>query len=231
MNALKLVGLFCIALIIVFGAGCKDNETNPPTGSGPGTAQVRLVQASPNAPVVDVIAGSIPIATNLAYRQVTDYESVPANSYKVEVFPAGTRSNPLIKRDMTLSAGRAYTILSIGMLENIRPLVLVDDRTDPPAGQAKVRFIHASPDAPALDIGIPSASLMLTRNLAFGSASPYITVNPGTYDVSVAPSGQGDNVVLTVPDVSVESGKVYTVIAMGRVATNTLMSTRLIDNE
>lgn len=191
---------------------------------------VRFVHASPNAPVVDVVAGGKAVAQNLAYMQVTDYAPIVPDTYKVEVFPTGTRENALIKKDVTVAAGKSYTALVIGMLENIKPLLLVDDMTAPPAGQAKVRFVHVSPDAPAIDISIPASSLTLTRNLSFGTASPYITVTGGTYDVNVMPSGQSGNIVLVVNDVNVVAGNVYTVVIMGRVATNTLMSQTLIDN-
>ena len=45
-----------------------------------------------------------------------------------------------------------------GFLASIQPLVLEDDRGT--TGQAKVRFVHTSPDAPAVDVAVKGGPVL-----------------------------------------------------------------------
>ena len=68
-----------------------DNGTNPPQD----TAQLRAVHASPDAPAVDIYVegDNTPVATNVAYGDVTAYVTVPAGTYNVQLRPAGADSS------------------------------------------------------------------------------------------------------------------------------------------
>ena len=46
-----------------------------------------------------------------------------------------------------------------------------------------VRVIHASPDAPAVDVWVNGA--VAIEDLAFGSATDWIALPAGSYDVAV----------------------------------------------
>lgn len=60
----------------------------------------------------------------------------------------------------------------------------------PTAGDTKIRFIHAVPGAPAVDIRRVGADMPLINNLAFGEASAYLPLLPGSYDLNVVATGQ-----------------------------------------
>ena len=104
-------------------------------------------------------------------------------------------------------------MVAAGQLANIEPLVLEDNNTAPAAGKAHVRFVHASPDAPAVDIAVKGGPVLFS-NIAFKGVGAYTPVAAGTYDLEVRPAGKMD-VVLAVPGVKLEDGAVYTVFAMG----------------
>ncbi len=113
-----------------------------------------------------------------------------------------------------LMGGQAYSLVAIGRPDNVETLPLTDDLTPPPAGQAKVRFVHASPDAPAVDVAVTGAATPIFANVAFRSATNYETVSAGTVDLQVRPAGSND-VVLTVPGVTLTGGATYTIYAVG----------------
>lgn len=67
-----------------------------------------------------------------------------------------------------------------------------DDETPPgdtPSTQAKLRIIHASSDAPAVDIYAEGQSTPLFTNVRYGDATAYATVPTGTYNVQVRAAG------------------------------------------
>ncbi|MFN7252832.1 MAG: DUF4397 domain-containing protein [Anaerobacillus sp.] len=85
----------------------------------------------------------------------------------------------------------------------------------PSGAPAKVRVLHASPGAPAVDIYINGNKTF--ENVTYYQISPYLEVPAGSYRVEVYPTGQKNTPVLT-ENVEVRSGRSYTVAAAGRLA-------------
>jgi hypothetical protein len=85
---------------------------------------------------------------------------------------------------------------------------------------ARVRVVHASPDAPAVDVAVAGGDVLI-ENLAFSEASDYLEVPAGSYDLEVRPTGTTD-VALDLPGVALEAGMVYSVYAIGHVSDSTL---------
>jgi hypothetical protein len=179
-------------------------------------ARVRVVHASPDAPAVDVYADGAKVLTNVAFKGSSDYLSVPAGAHNFKVFATG--ANPatgtaVINADATLEVGKDYTVVAIGKLAEIKPLVLVDNNAAPAAGKAHVRVVHASPDAPVVDIAVKGGSV-LVPNLAFGKDAGPLPVDAGTYDLEVRAAGT-TTVALPINGVQLAAGKIYTVFAVG----------------
>jgi LPXTG-motif cell wall-anchored protein len=77
-----------------------------------------------------------------------------------------------------------------------------------------VRFVHASPDAPAVDIAVANGGPVLFSNVPFKGVGDYLPVDAGTYDLEVRVAGT-ETVALSVPGVALADSTVYTVFAMG----------------
>jgi hypothetical protein len=176
-------------------------------------ARVRVVHASPDAPAVDVwVNGSVAFA-NAPFKGITDYAALDAATYNDKVTPTGATEPVVIDADLALAAGTDYTVVAVGQLANIEPLVLMDNNSAPAAGKAHVRFVHASPNAPAVDIAVAGGPVLFS-NVPFKGVGDYLPVDAGTYDLEARPAGTND-VALSVPGVNLEAGKVYTIFAMG----------------
>jgi hypothetical protein len=175
-------------------------------------ARVRVVHASPDAPAVDVWVNDNAAFTNAPFKGITDYASLETGTYNVKVVPTGATEPVVIEADLTLEA-KDYTVVALGTLENIEPLVLVDNNGAPAAGKAHVRFVHASPDAPAVDIAVKGGPVLFS-NIAFKEVGDYLPVDAGTYDLEVRLAGT-ETVALAVPGLALADGTVYTVFAMG----------------
>jgi hypothetical protein len=178
-------------------------------------AEIRVVHASPDAPAVDVLVNGDVAFDGLAFKGITDYASLTPAAYNVQVVPAGVSEPVVIEADLALDAITDYTVVAVGRLDNIEPLVLVDDNRPPAAGKAHVRFVHASPDAPAVDIAVQGGPVLF-NNIAFKETGSYLPVDAGTYDLEVRLVGT-ETVALEIPGVRLQDGAVYTVFAMGLV--------------
>jgi hypothetical protein len=176
-------------------------------------SRVRVVHASPDAPAVDVLVNGSAAFTNAPFKGITNYAALDAGSYSVAVVPTGATEPQVISATLALDPDRDYTVVAVGQLANIEPLVLTDNNAAPAAGKAHVRFVHASPDAPAVDIAVKGGPVIFS-NVAFKGVGDYTPVDAGTYDLEVRLAGT-ETVALDLPGIALGDGTVYTVFAMG----------------
>lgn len=178
------------------------------------TAAVRVMHASPDAPAVDVFVDGTLVLAEVPFFALSGALSVPAGAYRIQVAPAGAGpDSAVIDATVEFTGGKAYTIAAVNSLENIEPLVLEDDTGIPPQGQARVRILHAAPDAPAVDIKLAGTDTAVLSNAPFKAAA-YLDVPAGSYTFDITPAGSSD-VVFTTPPLRFESGWTYTLVATG----------------
>ncbi len=181
------------------------------------TAKVRVLHASPDAPAVDVYLNDTKVdaLTNVPFGIISDYLDIPAGTQNVKVYATGTMENPVINADLTLEAGKMYTVAATNEVAKIEAQVLVD-APNPTADKAQVRVIHFSADAPAVDIA-PKGGDPIISALEYPKATDYLALDGGTYDLEVRLAGT-TTVALDLPGVAIENGKAYSVFAIGSAA-------------
>ena len=185
-------------------------KTPPPAAK----SKVRVLHMSYDAPAVDVAVDGAVAIKSLAYKASSGYATLDAGNRKVTVTPAGKSTPTVISATLGLAKDKDYTVFAVDQLSKIGPIVSVDSRS-PSATQARVRFVHASPDAPAVDIRVGSGSgTRVFSNAAFKRITGYSNVAPGSYSFVVTPAGR-TNTVVAFEAITLERGKVYTVVAHG----------------
>jgi len=135
-----------------------------------------------------------------------------AGTRNVKVNVAGSTTT-VINADLPVLAGGNYSVFARGPVASIGALVIADDLTAPAAGKAHVRFVHLSPDAPAVDVAVTGGPVLFA-NQSYQDYTAFAPVDAGTYDLEVRPAGSG-TVALAVPGVVLQPGKIYTVFARG----------------
>ena len=223
-NLTRSMAVLAIAAAPLALAACSDEEESL-TAPSAGTAQVRVAHLSPDAPPIDVFVNGTRAVSGAAFQDVTGYLPVPAGSVNIRVTPAGATSPVVIDATLALNNGGNYTVAATGFLAGIQPIVLEDDRGT--TGQAKVRFVHASPDAPAVDIAVTGGPVLFA-NVPFRQATQYPQVAPSTYDLEARPAGS-TAVALQVPGVTLRSGTNYTIFAVGLLSNGTLAALPVVD--
>ena len=176
-------------------------------------ALVRAVHASPDAPAVDVLVNGQTALSNVTYPQNSAYLPVAAGPTSVQLNLAGT-ATAVISTTETLTAPNAYSIFAIDLVSSLQLLAVPDDLTPPSAGNAKLRAIHLSPDAPNVDVWV-NGSKVLT-DVAFKAASAYLQVPAGTTSVQIAVTGTTDIVLQATPTLA--AGSIYTAAAIGTIS-------------
>jgi len=180
------------------------------------TTNVKVIHASPDAPGVDILVDNIIVNTaELTYPNNTEYLEALAGTRNIKV-NAHMTTTTVIDADVTFQSDMYYSVFAVNDLANIEPLVLEDDLTSPAAGKAHVRFIHLSPDAPAVDITLTDGTVVF-GNVSFKESSAFTPLDFGSYDLEVRIAGT-TQVVLPLGTINLEDGKIYTVFAKGFVS-------------
>jgi hypothetical protein len=184
-------------------------------------ACVNVIHASPDAPAVDVWVNGEVALSGVTFGQFSGWLTLPAGDYQIQVTPAGQGAETaVIDATVTIEGGTAYHIAATGYLAGITPQVYVADLSQTDDGNARIRVIHASPDAPAVDIAVAGGDVLIS-GLTSPNASEYLQVPAGTYDLEVRASGT-TTVALPLPGVALEGDMVYDVFAIGQLSDGSL---------
>jgi len=87
------------------------------------------------------------------------------------------------------------------------------------ASDAMVRVLHASPDAPQVDVYVNGNKVAPLSGLSFGDLSKYVAVPGGTYAIKVCATADATVCPIDVPALAVASGTHYTIAATNNLAT------------
>ena len=96
------------------------------------------------------------------------------------------------------------------------------------SASASVRVVHASPDAPAVDVYVDGSKVL--SNVPFFTASDYLSLPAGEHQFQVTVAGQPTSAAVIDAKATVEAGKAYSVVAEGLVGDKTLKPVITADN-
>jgi hypothetical protein len=114
------------------------------------------------------------------------------------------------KATQTLSEGR-YTAIAWPSGNSVKLSVFRDGSAAP--GSAKLRAIHVAGELGKGDVMLDGQAVV--HSLAPGSASDYLTEDPGTYDLQITRPGGGGSPLAEKSGVSLAAGTVSSAIVMG----------------
>lgn len=190
-----------------------DDDNNTPV---PSTSRMMVTHASPDAPGVDLLVENVKLNTAaLEFPNSTPYITAFSGNRNVKVNVAGSTTT-VINATLPLAANKSYSVFAIDAVANIGALVVEDNLSTPAPGKAHVRFIHLSPDAPAVDVAVDGGAVVF-GNQAFKDYTSFTPLDAGDYDLEVRVAGTS-TVALDLPVITLQAGKIYTVFAKGFLA-------------
>jgi len=177
---------------------------------------IRIFHASPGAPSVDIYLNGRKVIRSLAFKQETDYIPLKkGDTYKIDIYQAGQQGQPLLTKSVKVEDGQRYTVAAINDPANLDLLLIADDHKVP-KGESKVRFVHLSPDAPAVDIVVKNGDPIFS-NIAYRQVTDYVGITPMTLMLEVRPAGQKKS-VLEIPPLRLRPNRSYTIYAVGKLS-------------
>jgi hypothetical protein len=193
--------------------GCQSLNTN--------AAQLRVIDASPDAPGIDAYQNGTALAYHLDFGEMTSYVAMTPGAYTLAADRSGTRQT-LTTGSASLMPGRQYTAIVGNISANLQQTLLLDQAVPAEAGKIAIRFVNEATRSGPVDVYLVphSGHLMLnpplTTALGFGTNSGYLLVPAGTYAIHVVPAGtvpvSTTVTLMTGPQIEYSSGAVRTVV-------------------
>ncbi len=239
----KIAGLGMICGAIFISSCDKDGVVDrgqPATG-----ARVVFVHASPDAPHFNFfvnntkITGGSPTAAGVEQGMAYSITGLPITfgyavvdpgtlAVKAVVAPSSTTAAPgseLFNTSLSTEDNKYYSVFALDQLANISPLVLTDNLIAEP-GKAGIRFVNAiSGSAPVnvtatfTEVGATTSSTAtIASNVAFKSATEFISSAPGRYVFQMKDAATGANVGAALTVTFLRATENYTVYGRGITA-------------
>ncbi len=229
-KSIFILGAAILASTMLFSS-CEDEVTNTPEPVVPVVelGRVMVVHASPDAPNVDILLDDVKKNTDpVVYLDNSEYLPAQAGQRNLKINIAGS-STTALNQNITVVKDQSYTVFAAGFAANIIPIVVKDSLVTPAAGKAHIRFIHLSPDAPAVDIRESGSTLFSNR--AYRSVSNFIPIDAGTYTFNAIVAGSSVS-AFNVTGITFSAGKSYTIYARGSLggAGNSALGASIIEN-
>ncbi|ASS76427.1 hypothetical protein CIG75_16660 [Tumebacillus algifaecis] len=176
-------------------------------------ARVRFFHASPDTPGVDIVVDGKKVAEDVDFEGISNYFPLTPGRHRVQVFPYGKQVGALIDTTFNAKPNQSYSIVIADYFKNVRPIIIEDEPKKTKPGFARVKFVHLSPNTPAVDVGLVSGKVLI-GHLTYKEKSPYLQVAPGRRDLELRLAGKKD-VVLRLPKMRFDPNITYTIYIVG----------------
>ena len=217
MRTRRLTSAISIAALTVTSLACEGRTVPGYLTTGPTTgARVRLINALTASTAIDFVVDGQVAATSVAFGAASQYVSVSLASHQLQARSSAT-GTALVDFTRDLSTEGSFSLIPAPGLSQQGALFLADNPT-PVAGQARIRVVHvaAAPGAVSVFLTAPNGDITTASptvpTLAFGTASDYIQVAPGTYRVRVTRASSPSEILVDLASLNLGGGSVRTLL-------------------
>ncbi|WP_299804115.1 DUF4397 domain-containing protein [uncultured Shewanella sp.] len=192
-----------ITLSVLGLTACGSDDDNDNTSITPplveiSEAEIRVIHAGSDAPLVDVLANGSSFVDDVDYAMSSGLTTVPSGNYAVAVdaqLPDGTTTT-VLTADLDAEADVEYTAVALGnVADNSLMLKLIANPEQEIADNyARVQVLHASPAVGLVDIYVtePGADISMmqpTLSANYMDASPQLEIPAADYQIRITASG------------------------------------------
>jgi hypothetical protein len=175
--------LFCtLGLLLLPMCGCQSVETSQQN------SLLRVLDASSNAPPVDLVVGGDTEFTNLSGPSISNYAPLNTGTSTLTLRATGTTTGGAASL-LDAKAGQEYSLLLLDQGSSYVSSILEDQSVSAPTGDVSLRFITDTPVAGALDVYLVPTGTKIAKatpvetDIVSGTVTAYVNVSEGAYDL------------------------------------------------
>lgn len=199
--------------------------------SGTGTvkptalANFKAVHAAQGTPAINALVDRVIALSNIPYLGASAYQSVPTGQHTVTFETVTAPGATIATATPPFAPATDASVFVMGAPGQQQAIVLADINLPGTLGNARVRFVNASPNVGPIDVNVNFARRV--ANLSTGAASSYIQLTQDTYAINFDIAGT-TTVLLSLPSVPLTAGYTYSIYLVG--SANQLASIQTRDN-
>jgi hypothetical protein len=172
-------------------AGCQNVSGYTPS------SLVRIIDASYNAPAINVYVEGVLLASDIGQGTITPYGGfAPSKAATVKVNDASSNAT-LVTSTGSLLASQSNSVLITDINATYQATVLEDQSIAAPGGHSDFRILNQAPSTGAIDVYFlpgTAATVYATAKpvitaLAVGATSGYVDIPSSTLYMVIAPAG------------------------------------------
>lgn len=175
-------------------------------------SRVKALNASPGSGSVNQLLDQVPINLNLLYTQASPYANTPTGATAVNFEASATPGAIVASVQGTLVPANDYTAVIAGLPGAQQAFLLQDANFLTASGGDRVRFVNASAGSNPVNVAISGTPV--ATNIAFATASPYVTTAAATVTISFTDAITGA-VVASQDGIVLVANQTYTVYLAG----------------
>ena len=204
----NIIAAFIVSILLI---SCGKKEVNPLIN----VSGLSIINASPSTEKLDVYVDNTKVTnSDFTFGSKIDYLTALSGERRMTI--TKKNSSLSLKSELfVLEPQFGYSLFIIDRLADVKFMLLPDNLTKPAQGMASVRFANLSPDSEPLTLSIAGGPAYLITNIAFKDYSNAMPVDFGdkvTFQVREHLTG---NLVVSLSDVKIEDGKIYTIYVKG----------------
>jgi hypothetical protein len=190
----------------------KESQRILTVNSQPSPARLRVFHLDKANQKLDISIDGTPFITNFSYSEMNQYLLISPGKHRIRINVSGNPSQQLLKKDISLAAGKYYTLVTTENHARMKKLLAFEDQPMVPVGEAKIRFLNLSPSAQEMDIAVKNRDVIFSK-LNYCHATAYLGITPMKLELE-ARNAETNEVVLTLPTLSLEPNIAYTGIIL-----------------
>jgi len=206
---LNVLSLIMLGSLFFLGA-CTGNTVKESTG------RMRIMNASYNSGGVNIDVDYKPVYNTLTeYLNYSLFRDYISGRHPIQVRDAG--GNIVLDTALQVAQNGSYTLVIFDSSNSIRCRFVQENFLTPVGSSCKVRFLHLSNDAPAVDIFQETGTVPVYDSFSRGMYSEYYSfgVKQTYFTVKDANSG---NPIYTQSPFDMQPGYFYTLFLKGNTA-------------
>lgn len=199
--------LFAGAGIVVMSSCSKSNSSS---------ASARILFANgcvgATSTSMTVNGTNLSNAASIPYLGNSGYQSVAAGTVTINGILNGVGS--LGNLSATLNANGNYSVFDCGTVLADSLVIITDNFPASGGNYAYARLVNVSSDSTASSITAAVGNTLVGSNIAYGAASGFVQVTPGSYSITAFNVNRPANVA-TLSSVQLNGGQIYTLMYSG----------------
>lgn len=201
--------------------GCDDDDDDPKMMMEEEYSYLRVYHAAPDAPEVNVLLNGEVALSAVDYAMSSGAVKLMSGSHTVQIdaiLADGSTATVLPETTLNLEKDMEYNVIATGKasligsgdMKEFGPQIVARDVLMPTG--ARVQVMHASPDAPEVDVFItaPGADLAMATpfadNVSFPMATDAVEVSAGDYQIRITSPTDSSMVYFDSGTVTVPAG-------------------------